>query len=166
MLGSVGGGFAPVGGGLSPVSPAAPAGGAAQPAGVEDVGPQGPEGLSSPAGKALAGESGFDGFNAVEEAGKAAGSAQDGLKKAEEVVSQLVNALEQILKRQQQPGGQESGGAEPVSGASGARASNVDNAGHVGNGPLVDEKSNSLFAGLRVVPGCSACMGVPGPHTH
>jgi hypothetical protein len=130
------------------------------------LGLQGPEGLNTLAGKALAGESGFDGLKAVEEAGKAAGSAQDGLKKAEEVVSQLVNALEQILKRQQQPGGQEPGGAEPVSGASGARAAKVDDVGNVGNGPLVPGDSKSLFAGLSSVPGCSACMGVPGPHTH
>ncbi len=161
MVGPVGGGgFAPMGGGFSPVSSGCPAGGAAAPAGVEGLGGvQGPEGLNTAAGKAHEGESGFDARSAVE----AANAAQGGMKQAEDVVAQMVNALQQLLKQHQQPSGQDPSGADAVGGVSGAKANAAKNDG--AQNPNDPPKSIAEIFQQRPTT-CQACMGLPGPHSH
>ncbi len=165
MISPVGGGFSPVGGGFSPASSGAPAGGAAPSTGAESVGAQGSEGLNTLAGKAHGGDSGFDGINA-EGAGKSEAAATGGLKKAEEVVSQLVNALEQMLKQQRQPSGQESSGTDSVGGVSGAKTHAAKaNAANAGGAQDPKDPPISLNDLMKLKP-CPACMGAPGPHNH
>jgi hypothetical protein len=117
---------------------------------------QGPEGLNTLAGKAHGGESGFDGVNAA---------TKDGLKKAEEVVSQMVSALEQLLKQQRQPSGQESGGTDSVGGVSGAKA-NAANAAGAPDPKDPPQSIAELMQSIKQPIACPACMGVPGPHNH
>ena len=161
MVGPVGGGgFAPMGGGFSPVSSGSPAGGAANPAGVEGLGVQGPEGLNTTAGKAHGGESGFDARSALE----AADAAKGGQKQAEDVVAQMVNALEQLLK-QRPSSGQDPSGADAVGGVSGAKANGANADGAKGpNDPPTSIAE--IMEGLKQPLACPACMGVPGPHNH
>jgi hypothetical protein len=159
MVGPVGGGgFAPMGGGFSsPVSSGGPAGGAAKPAGIEGLGgAQGPEGLNTTAGKAHSGESGFDARSALEAADAAA---KGGQKQAEDVVAQMVNALEQLLKNRPSSG-QDPSGADAVGGASGAKANGAQNP----NDPPTSIAE--IMQQMQKPMNCPACMGVPGPHNH
>ncbi len=160
MVGPVGGGgFAPMGG-FSPLSSGSPAGGAACPAGAEGVGGvQGPEGLNTTAGKAHGGESGFDALSAVEAANASTGAQ----KQAEDVVAQMVNALQQLLKQHQQPSGQDASGADAVGGVSGAKANAAKNDG--AQNPNDPPKSIADIFKERPTT-CQACMGLPGPHSH
>jgi hypothetical protein len=147
----MGGGFS------SPVSSGSPAGGAAKPAGVEGLGgAQCPEGLNTTAGKAHGGESGFDARSALEAADAAA---KGGQKQAEDMVSQMVNALEQLLKNRPSSG-QDPSGADAVSAASGSKA-NANGAQNPNDPP----KSIAEIMMQRPTT-CPACMGVPGPHNH
>jgi hypothetical protein len=146
------------GGFSSPVSSGSPAGGAAQPAGVEGLGGvQGPEGLNTAAGKAHGGESGFDARSALE----AADAAKGGQKQAEDVVAQMVNALEQLLKNRPSSG-QDPSGTDAVSAASGAK-SNAAGAQDPKDPPT---SIAELMEKLKQPIACPACMGVPGPHNH